>query len=171
MLSISGFQNGILSDTVSVHCLKSNKWSYLTQRIKVARRQASGCMVGNFIYLVCGFAETRKTNQIERMFVDGLSDTRHDWELFNPSEEVLGPRTLPILYAIGDSHLAILGGQNFNQQYEKIFHRDVLLLDCETQQIQKIKELDHGFEASFNSVSELTQDGKVYALGSSEIGF
>ena len=71
VLAIGGFK----TDSVSIHSLEQNNWRPMHRRLKQSRNRLSGCVMGNFVYIVCGIANGLAVNSLERAHVDSLGET------------------------------------------------------------------------------------------------
>lgn len=69
-----------LLDCVDVHDLATDSWSILPQRLSQQKINVSSCLVGAFIYAVCGCIGKQDTNLIERLHQDGLRYENIPWE-------------------------------------------------------------------------------------------
>lgn len=106
------------SHNTYVHSLSANEWKSIPQRMNMGRAAHGGCVVGNYVYVICGKNRSGLLNSFERLDVDAVRGNKDiKWELINPKFLNFMPRarTSPIVCHLEDdntSKVMILGGQN-----------------------------------------------------------
>ena len=82
--------------------------------LQIARAGASSCCLSGFIYIFGGrISNVDFTNKIERLNLSHLHDqatSNNAWELFEPSESEVLPRSNSAMVSFSDTEFIILGG-------------------------------------------------------------
>ena len=89
--------------------IASNTWQTMTQKLKVPRENASACVAGDYIYLYGGHANGKDLNIVERIPIQGLTDSSLDWEIVSTPAS-LEMRKGHSMIPSGPEKLTILGG-------------------------------------------------------------
>ena len=114
------FVIGAVSDlnsegSVSRYNITVDRWVPGTPNLQVARRNASACTLGDFVFVFAGLAGNKKCiNSIEMLKVTAIDNGAASWELIELPKAVFTPRSSPVVIPVNISEIVILGGKDTN---------------------------------------------------------
>ena len=147
-------RDGSASTSLVIFDINSERW-YQANDFKVARQHHSSCFLKTKLFLFGGCSDDMgRLSSIETMDV---ANNDQVWSIINDSRDFT-KRTLPLVCAISETQIAIMGGWDIS------YYSDILIYDDQTKTTQKVMNTSIGFDCNMGQAIKGSEDGNFHAL-------
>ena len=117
-------------DSVSRFNIDKDQWESGTPNLNIERSLAAACTSGDRIFVIGGVdGDNHYLNSVEVLNVEKMVSDEADWELVKFPTEVFTPRRNPLVTALNENEIVIMGGTDGENCLQ-----DVLVYDIDKKQ-------------------------------------